>query len=204
MIYSIILKNYSIISDYSEEDGDFQQVLLGVLKANRSPNEFYEINYLHYGFYFLHKDEFTFSCISGLNVDQEKIVLFLNTMKQSFFEIYKEKDHFTLKVTNMMRDLMSKYKDHMRDDKFEKLEHQLKEVETQKFDILKQTLDKEMCLHSLISKSDNLKRTSVELKFQIKKTLQKVKKSHFRYYMTGFLTILTVTIFYFYKTIKNF
>lgn len=61
-----------------------------------------------------------------------------------------------------------------------------------------------MCLDSLISKSDNLKRTSVELKFQIKKTLQKVKKSHFRYYMTGFLTILTVTIFYFYKTIKNF
>ncbi len=200
MIYSIILKNLSIISDFSEDEGDFQEVLLGVLRANRTQNEFYEINYLHYAFYFMHKDEFTFACISSLNIDQEKILLFLNNLKASFYEIYnKERDHFTLKVMNMMRELMGKYKDNMRNDKFDRVQHELKEIESQKFDILKQTLDKEMCLSSLISKSDNLKQTSTELKFHIKKTLQKVKKTHFQYYMTGFLTILLITIYYIYK-----
>lgn len=68
MIYSNILNNYSIVSDFSEVEGDFQQVLLGVLKANRRKNEFYYISYLNYDFYFLHKDEYTFSCIANSNV----------------------------------------------------------------------------------------------------------------------------------------
>jgi len=68
MIYSIILRNFSLVTDFSEEEGDFQDVLIGVLKANRKPNEFYVINYLHYGFFFLHKDEYTFACISNTNL----------------------------------------------------------------------------------------------------------------------------------------
>jgi hypothetical protein len=68
MIYTNILQNYSIVSDFSEVEGDFQQVLLGVLKANRRQNEFYYISYLNYDFYFLHKDEYTFSCIANSNV----------------------------------------------------------------------------------------------------------------------------------------
>ena len=160
MIYSIILKNYSIVSDFSEDEGDFQQVLLGVLKANKKPIEFYEISYLHYQFYFLHKEEFTFSCITSGNIDQEKVILYLNTLKTSFMEIYnRERDSFALKVTNLMRELMSKYKDHVVDDKFQRIEHELKEIETEKFNILKQTLDKDMYLDTLISKSDSLKKS---------------------------------------------
>jgi len=68
MIYTIILCNYTSISDFSEEEGDYQQVLLGVLKANRKSNEFYYISYLNYDFYFLHKDEYTFSCIANPNI----------------------------------------------------------------------------------------------------------------------------------------
>lgn len=68
MIYSVILRNLTIISDFSEQDGDFPEVLLGVLKANKKQNDFYLISYMQYGFYFLHKDEFTFSCISNSSI----------------------------------------------------------------------------------------------------------------------------------------
>jgi hypothetical protein len=68
MIYSIILKNYSIVSDFSEDEGDFQQVLLEVLKANRKQSEFYLIPYDEYGYYFMHKDEFTFACITNSDI----------------------------------------------------------------------------------------------------------------------------------------
>ena len=162
MIYSIILKNYSIISDFSEEEGDFQEVLTGILKANKRQNEFYLINYLHYGFFFLHHEELTFACISNKDVDQEKVLLFLNALKNSFLEIYsKEKDNFTFKVTNLMRDLMGQYKDNISNDKFERIEQELKQIEKEKFEIIKQTIDKEMCLDSLISNSENLKRSVI-------------------------------------------
>ncbi len=160
MIYSIILKNYSIVSDFSEDEGDFQQVLVGVLKANRRPIEFYEISYLHYQFYFLHKDEFTFSCITSGNIDQEKVVLYLNTLKNSFLDMHnKERDSFALKVTNLIRELMYKYKEHVVDNKFQRIEHELKQIETEKHNILKQALDKDMYLDTLITKSDSLKKS---------------------------------------------
>lgn len=204
MFYSIILKNLSIVADYSEEDGDFQEVLLGVLKANRSSTEFYEINYLQYNFYFMHKDEFTFACISNLNVDQEKIHLFLNSLKVKFFEVYiGERDHFTLKVTNLIKDLMSKYKDSMISmDKFEIIQEELKEVENQKLNILKQTFEKEMALDTLISKSDNLKRNSINLKYQIKNTLHKVKKTNNKYYLVGLFAIMILLGFYSFKIVE--
>ena len=81
------------------------------------------------------------------------------TVSVSFLEIYnRERDSFALKVTNLIRELMSKYKDHVVDDKFLRIEHELKEIETEKCNILKQTLDKEMYLDTIISKSDSLKK----------------------------------------------
>jgi hypothetical protein len=82
MIYTNILHNFSIVSDFSEEEGDFQQVLLGVLKANRKPNEFYYISYLNYDFYFLHKDEYTFSCIANSNVGNKFFKPFIKIKKK--------------------------------------------------------------------------------------------------------------------------
>ncbi len=200
MLYSVVLKNLSIITDFSEDEGDFQEVLFGVFKANRNHMEFYEISYLHYAFYFLHKEEYTFACITNQNVDQEKVLFFLSTLKQSFYEILqKERDHFTLKLTNTMRDLMGQYKEEIREDKFERVEHELREIESQKFNILKQTLDKEMALDSLITKSDSLKQDSFHLKYQVRRTLQKVKKSYFQYYLTGFLFLLIIFVFFFYR-----
>jgi len=54
---------------------------------------------------------------------------------------------------------MGKYKDIATNDKFEILDHELKEIEKEKCEILKLTIDKEMSLDSLITKSENLKRT---------------------------------------------
>ena len=200
MLYSIVLKSNSIVTDFSEDEGDFQEVLLGVFKANRSSQDFYEISYLHYSFYFLSKDEYTFACITNQNVNQEKVLLFLSTLKQSFFQMLnKERDHFTLKLTNTMKELMSSYREEVKEDKFERLEHELREIESQKFNILQQTLDKEMALDSLITKSDSLKQNSLQLKYQVKRTLQKVTKSYFQYYITGCLTLLIVFVVFFYR-----
>ena len=111
MIYSAIFHSYTVVADYSEEGGDFGVTLSKILKANRQPLEFYMITYLNYDCFFLHKDDYTFSCISGQNLDHEKILLFLQSLREQFFSICRnEKDSLTLKSTNLIRDLMVRIK----------------------------------------------------------------------------------------------
>ena len=107
MIYSAILDNYSVIADYSEEQGDFQVTLIKLLKANKQSIEFYVVPYSQYEIYFLHYDSFTFSCIAPENIDHEKILVFLQTIKEEFLSMYKnEKDSLVLKTTNIIRENM--------------------------------------------------------------------------------------------------
>jgi hypothetical protein len=58
-----------------------------------------------------------------------------------------------------MKNLMDEYKDNVKFDKFDKIEHELKEIEKEKHHVLQMTIDKEMCLDSLMTKSDNIKNT---------------------------------------------
>jgi hypothetical protein len=110
MIYSAIMIHTTIISDYSEEQGDFQITITKLLKANKQPIEFYVVPFQSYDFYFLHKDDYTFSCMTTQNLDNEKILLFLQTLKEQFLTLCKaEKDNLTLKTTKMLMDLMVKY-----------------------------------------------------------------------------------------------
>ncbi len=87
-------------------------------------------------------------------------MLFLNTLKQSFFDIYtKEKESFTLKMTTKIKNLVDHYRENIVSNKFDRIEHELKEIEKDKHEVLKLTLDKDMALDSLITKSDNIKKT---------------------------------------------
>jgi hypothetical protein len=107
MIYSAIMLNNTIMSDYSEEQGDFQITITKLLKANRQSIEFYAVPFQNYDFYFLHKDSYTFSCMAHQNLDSEKVLLYLQTLKEQFLTICKaEKDNLTLKTTTMLKDLM--------------------------------------------------------------------------------------------------
>ncbi len=107
MIYSAIFNSYSIIADYSEDGGDFQVTLSKILKANRQPLEFYMVTYLSLDCFFLHREDYTFSCIVQQNLDHEKILLYLQSLREQYFSICKnEKDNLTLKITNIIRDLM--------------------------------------------------------------------------------------------------
>jgi len=107
MIYTAIFDAYTTIAEYSEEGGDFGVTLIKLLKVNRQPLEFYMISYLNYECFFLHKDEYTFSSIVQQNLDNEKVLVFLQNLKQQFMNICrKEKDNLTLKTTNIIRELM--------------------------------------------------------------------------------------------------
>lgn len=107
MIYSAIFNNNSIIADYSEESGDFNITLTKILKANRQPLEFYMINYLTYECFFLHNNEITFSCIANQNLDSERILVYLQTLMQKYFNICnKERDNLVLVTTKMIKELM--------------------------------------------------------------------------------------------------
>jgi len=110
MIYSAILQNYSIIADYSENPGDFNDILRKILKANRQPLEFYVIPYQNYEFYFLQEEPYIFSCIVNLNTDNEKVLLFLQTLKEKFISLcVLDKDNLILKTTNIIRETMVNY-----------------------------------------------------------------------------------------------
>jgi hypothetical protein len=107
MIYTSILKLNTVIADYSEDQGDYPFVMTKILKANRQNLEFYVVGYLNYDFYFLHSEDHTFSCIASQNLDNEKILLFLQSLKESFLAIcLNDRDNLTYRTTNLIRDLM--------------------------------------------------------------------------------------------------
>ena len=107
MIYSAIIQNHTIIADYSENPGDFNVILLKILKANKQSIEFYVIPYQNYEFYFLQEEPYIYSCIVNTNTDNEKVLLFLQTLKEKFIAICaEEKDNLTLKTTNLIRETM--------------------------------------------------------------------------------------------------
>ncbi len=110
MIYSAIINSNTIIADYSESSGDFNIILPKILKANRQPIEFFVIPYQNYEFFFLQENPYVFSCIANKNTDNEKILLFLQNLKEKFLTVCSyEKDNLTLKSTNLIRDLMVLY-----------------------------------------------------------------------------------------------
>ncbi len=107
MIYSAIIHYNTPIADYSEIEGDFQKMMIKLLKANRQPLEFYAIPYQDYEYYYLHQDDYTFSCIASPNLDNEKILIYLQTLREKFTSMcVNEKENLTLNSTNLLRDLM--------------------------------------------------------------------------------------------------
>ena len=114
MIYAAILKNNTILADYSEDQGDFQLMLTKFFSVNKQNLEFYVLPYSRYEFAFLHFQEFTFSSITYQNsgkfiiiVDCERTLLFLQQCKQSFLDLIKyNKDNLTLKTTTLLKDLL--------------------------------------------------------------------------------------------------
>lgn len=166
MLYSVILKNFTKVLDFSEEEGDFEEVLLGILKANNREKEFYYVQYLNYDFHFLHHEQFTFACITyqdigmvSLTLYMEQVIQFLTSLKQHFLNIYtSERDQFTLQLSSVIKNLMDKFRQTANEDKFAKVEQELKLVEKEKHDILRETISKDACLDLLMPKVENLKK----------------------------------------------
>ena len=159
MIYSAIFDNYTILADYSEESGDFGVTLTKIFRANKQPLEFYMVTYLNYDCFFLHSKEYTFSTISNQNLDNEKILMFLQDIKEQFLTICKtERDNLILKCTNIIRNLMGSYQASVSNDKFEKIDNTIETIRKEKLQIVSQVLEKEVLLETIVNKSDNLKK----------------------------------------------
>jgi hypothetical protein len=159
MIYSAIFDNYTILADYSEESGDFGVTLTKIFRANKQPLEFYMVTYLNYDCFFLHSQEYTFSTISNQNLDNEKILMFLQDVKEQFLTICKtERDNLILKCTNIIRNLMGSYQASVSNDKFEKIDNTIETIRKEKLQIVSQVLEKEVLLETIVNKSDNLKK----------------------------------------------
>src|SRR4051812_41889474 len=109
MIYSAIYNLNTIVADYSDDQGDFQKTCTNVFKANKQSVEFYVIPYMNYDFYFLHKNEYTFASICNQNLDNEKVLIYLQNLKEHFEEIcVTEKDSLFYKSTLILKNLMVK------------------------------------------------------------------------------------------------
>jgi hypothetical protein len=107
MLYSAILNSNTVVAEYSEDQGDFQSTMIKILKHNRQPIEFYMVPYSSYEFYFLHKDNYTLACITQLHLDNEKILNYLQELRDGFnFLLKSEKDNLVLKCTNLIKSLM--------------------------------------------------------------------------------------------------
>ena len=158
MIYTAIFQANKIIADYSEEVGDFPQLIKKIFNANKQPIEFYVVPYLSYDYYFLHHANFTFSTITHPNQDNAKVMLFLQKLKTNYLQlvIRKEKDNLLIKSVTIIRNLMIEFKDKLADNKFKKIDNKLESIINEKKCLLEATLEKDALLNNISEKSNNL------------------------------------------------
>ena len=158
MIYTGILQNTSVIADYSDEMGDFPQMLKKIYNSNRQRNEFYVVPYLNYDYYFLHSKSYTFATIANSNEDNTKILVFLQKLRDGYFDLVnkKEKDGLMLKTITLIRNCMKEYKGN-NENKFKKVENKLEDIIAEKHNQLEATLEKDGLINKIKEKSHNLK-----------------------------------------------
>ena len=113
MIYSCIIHSSKIISEYSDEMGDFSSMIKKILNANKQPIEFYVVPYLNYDFYFYNQDQYTFGTITHSSQDNGKVLLFLQEINQEFKKLKNSKEikSFSLKCAKMIREKMIQYRE---------------------------------------------------------------------------------------------
>jgi hypothetical protein len=82
------------------------------------------------------------------------------------------------------------YADQLKNDKIDKIENQLEQLKNEKLQIIEKAYDKDLLLDSILPKSENLKRSSLEMKYKIKKKLDTVKKTSLKFYIIGLFLII--------------
>lgn len=175
MQYSAILRNYTIVADYSEYQENFQEILIKFYIANRQNLEFYVIPYYsQYEIFFLHWKEYIFSCISLPNEDSENILLFLQHVKTEFQGLLsKEKDQLTLKSTTLLRSSMHDFSSNKGKSKIGDIERELEAIRNEKQEMINTMIDKEMQIDNVVKKGEDLKRSSLDMRHRTKKRLDK-------------------------------
>ena len=59
-------------------------------------------------------------------------------------------------MTTIIKNLVDHYRENIVSNKFDRIEHELKEIEKDENEVLKLTLDKDSTLNTLITKSKNI------------------------------------------------
>lgn len=158
MQYVAILKQYSILADYSENLENYQDSLIKIFITNKQNIEFYMIPFQNeFDIYFLHFKEYTFSSICKQNQDSEYVLIFLQQLKQEFSSLIdNEKDSITIKATKLLKKTMDNYFASKKQDKVSKIEQELDAIRKEKHTLLNNMIDKEIKLDVEIEKSTQL------------------------------------------------
>ena len=205
MIYSCIIHSSKIISEYSDEMGDFSSMIKKILNANKQPIEFYVVPYLNYDFYFYNQEQYTFGCITHSSQDNEKVLLFLQEINQEFKKLKnsKEINTFSLKCAKMIREKMIKYKEKYSENKFDKLNNKLNSIIEEKRNQLEESLEKDALINRINEKSNNLKNNSIDLKMKTRNKFSKQRRNRYLI-IIGFIITIFVLGYYFHHLYKNF
>ena len=205
MIYSCIIHLSKIISEYSDEMGDFSSMIKKILNANKQPIEFYVVPYLNYDFYFYNQEQYTFGCITHSSQDNEKVLLFLQEINQEFKKLKnsKEINTFSLKCAKMIREKMIKYKEKNSENKFDKLNNKLNSIIEEKRNQLEESLEKDALINRINEKSNNLKNNSIDLKMKTRNKFSKQRRNRYLI-IIGFIITIFVLGYYFHHLYKNF
>lgn len=210
MIYTCVLHSSTIISEYSEEIGDFKTMIKKIYNANRQPIEFYVIPYLNFDFYFLNEKLYTFSCITNNNEENEKVLIYLQNIKKEIFNLLKNKnENFTIGSCNIIRKYMNEYKRNNSDNKILNINKKLQNIIQEKQNQLEEAMENDTLLNKMSQKSIDLKNNSYNLNWV---TQKKFKKRRYKKYII-FILILLIIFFIIYiyhnnerlkKIIKNY
>ncbi len=205
MIYSCIIHSSKIISEYSDEMGDFSSMIKKILNANKQPIEFYVVPYLNYDFYFYNQEQYTFGCITHSSQDNEKVLLFLQEINQEFKKLKnsKEINTFSLKCAKMIREKMIKYKEKYSENKFDKLNNKLNSIIEEKRNQLEESLEKDALINRINEKSNNLKNNSIDLKMKSRNKFSKQRRNRYLI-IIGFIITIFVLGYYFHHLYNNF
>lgn len=188
MYYISIIKNSSILIDYTTYSENFHEIVIKSYIANNKhiTIDFFALplsnQYKNYEVYYLKHNEYAYNCVVASNMKEaDEVLLVLQRIKQQVAEILlKEKDGFMIKALSYLKSVYEGYqinnKISNKKESISKLsvvEKEINEIKNEKQELLNKMIDKELALDDIQKKSSMLMNMSYESRYLAKKGYNK-------------------------------
>ena len=199
MLYTSIVDNGQIITEYNESKESLEESVIKILKNNNNYQliNFYVVPSGGKDFFFLNSNSIKNHTVCGVanpNQDNRRILALLQRIEKNYLILMTSKKEIKNNMIKLMMKFVREYNENFWENKMESINENLQNVIEEKQSLLSESIERDYTINGIFEKSSNLKNDSNDFFFKSKKKFTKAKGYCFLKILSGFLIILLTYI----------